>query len=69
MKDFTAQAKCVWAAHSGEDKRQLLLKIVKEFDHKQKQAAFRKRISECSSPTELDKLASQLVLFVTDKVV
>lgn len=73
LRDLSEEAKQVWAAQSAEEKRQLLLKMVSDFSSKGKNDKnlknFRTSINEARSTRDLDRIAAQLALFPTDRVV
>lgn len=73
LRDMSEEAKQVWAAQTAEEKRQLLLKMVGDFASKGKNDKnlknFRSAINEARSTRDLDKIAAQLALFPTDRVV
>jgi hypothetical protein len=73
LRDLSKEAQQVWAAQSAEEKRQLLLKMVGDFAAKGKNDLnlknFRTSINEARSTRDLDKIAAQLALFPTDRVV
>ena len=73
LRDLSEEAKQVWVAQSAEEKRQLLLKMVGDFAAKGKNDKnlknFRTSINEARSTRDLDKIAAQLALFPTDRVV
>lgn len=73
LRDLSEEAKQVWAAQSAEEKRQLLLKMVSDFSSKGKNDKnlknFRTSINEARSARDLDRIAAQLALFPTDRVV
>lgn len=73
LRDMSEEAKQVWAAQTAEEKRQLLLKMVGDFASKgnnnKNLKNFRTSINEARSTRDLDKIAAQLALFPTDRVV
>ena len=68
-KDLGTQAQLVWRAPDLESKKILLNEMVSLFTHKSKQTHFRKIIEGETRTTRLDKLASDLCLVDTDKVI
>lgn len=72
MKDFTNVAQQVWAASTIDAKRDLLLQVVEDFDHKgkfgEKAEKFRRAVNR-SSKTQLDFMASNLALNADLKVI
>lgn len=73
LRDMSEEAKQVWAARTVEEKRQLLLKMVGDFASKGKDGRnlknFHSAIVGCRAARDLDKIAAQLALFPTDRVV
>lgn len=69
MKNFESLAKDVWAAESMMEKKGLLVEMVMDFDHKDKQTKFLMQISQLKSLAKADDLAAQIMLCDTDKVI
>ena len=63
------QAQLVWKAPDIDSKKTLLKEMVNMFQHKSKQAHFHKLINEEMRSARLDKLAADLTLVDTDKVI
>lgn len=69
MKNFESIAQEVWKAKSLGEKKSLLIDMVMSFDHKDKQFKFLQVISNLNSLARADKLASDIMLTDTDKVI
>lgn len=69
MKNFESIAQQVWKAKSLGEKKSLLIDMVMSFDHKDKQFKFLQVISNLNSLARADKLASDIMLTDTDKVI
>lgn len=69
MNDMTSLATQVWDAGDLKDKKNLLRRMVASFKYKAKVREFTKLIDETEKPERLDKLAADLALNKTDKVV
>jgi len=69
MKNFESIAQEVWKANSLGEKKSLLIDMVMSFDHKDKQFKFLQVISNLNSLARADKLASDIMLTDTDKVI
>lgn len=59
----------VWETTNIEEKKELLKQAVQSFRYKEKVAAFNRTIASCTNANILDKMASNLILNTTDKVV
>ena len=62
MKSFTEKAQAVWGVTSLAEKKALLLDIVEDFQHKDKQEQFRYKVNSIKSTFAADKLAGDLAL-------
>lgn len=62
MKSFTEKAQSVWGEQTLASKQILLLNMVNDFQHKNKQDQFRRKINSLKSNTAADKLAGDLAL-------
>ena len=69
MKNYDSLAKDVWAAQSIMEKKSILIEMVMQFDHREKQTKFLMQISNLKSLAKADDLAAQLMLCDTDKVI
>jgi hypothetical protein len=69
MKNFESLAQDVWQAKSIGEKKEKLLEMVMTFDHKEKISKFLQVIANLSSLAKADKLASDIMLRDTDKVI
>ena len=69
MKNFESIAQEVWKAKSIGEKKSLLIDMVMSFDHKDKTVKFLQVISQLESLARADKLASDIMLTDTDKVI
>ena len=69
MKNFESIAQEVWKAKSLGEKKSLLIDMVMSFDHKEKTVKFLQVISQLESLARADKLASDIMLTDTDKVI
>ena len=69
MKNFESLAQDVWQAKSIGEKKEKLVEMVMTFDHKEKSAKFLQVIANLSSLAKADKLASDIMLRDTDKVI
>ena len=69
MKNFESIAQEVWKANSLGEKKSLLIDMVMSFDHKDKTVKFLQVISQLESLARADKLASDIMLTDTDKVI
>ena len=69
MKNFESLAQEVWKAKSIGEKKSLLIDMVMSFDHKEKTVKFLQVISQLESLARADKLASDIMLTDTDKVI
>ena len=69
MKNFESIAQEVWKAKSLGEKKSLLIDMVMSFDHKDKQFKFLQVIANLNSLARADKLASDIMLRDTDKVI
>ena len=69
MKNYDSLAKDVWAAQSMMEKKAILVEMVMDFDHREKQTKFLMQISNLKSLAKADDLAAQLMLCDTDKVI
>jgi len=69
MKNFESIAQEVWKAKSLGEKKSLLIDMVMSFDHKDKTVKFLQVISQLESLARADKLASDIMLTDTDKVI
>lgn len=59
----------VWGVGDVESKQALLKQAVSMFKYKQKVDYFNNLINRCNNATELDRIASNLILNKSDKVV
>ena len=69
MKNFESLAQEVWAAKSIGEKKTILVEMVMNFDHKDKTTRFLQVIANLNSLARADKLASDIMLTDTDKVI
>ena len=69
MKNFESIAQEVWKAKSLGEKKSLLIDMVMNFDHKDKTTKFLQVIANLNSLARADKLASDIMLTDTDKVI
>jgi len=69
MKNFESLAQDVWKANSIGEKKTILVEMVMTFDHKEKTAKFLQVIANLTSLARADKLASDIMLRDTDKVI
>ena len=69
MKNFESLAQQVWKAKSIGEKKTILVEMVMNFDHKDKTTKFLQVIANLNSLARADKLASDIMLTDTDKVI
>lgn len=69
MKNFESLAQDVWKAQSIGEKKTILVQMVMNFDHKDKTTKFLQVIANLNSLAKADKLASDIMLTDTDKVI
>ena len=69
MKNFETLAQEVWAATSIGEKKTILVEMVMDFTHKDKTTTFLQAIANLTSLAKADKLASDIMLRDTDKVI
>jgi hypothetical protein len=69
MKNFESLAQDVWKAKSIGEKKTILVEMVMNFDHKDKTTKFLQVIANLNSLARADKLASDIMLTDTDKVI
>jgi len=69
MKNFESLAQDVWKADSIGEKKTILVEMVMNFQHKEKTTKFLQVIANLSSLARADKLASDIMLTDTDKVI
>jgi len=69
MKNFESLAQDVWKAQSIGEKKTILVQVVMNFDHKEKTTKFLQVIANLNSLAKADKLASDIMLTDTDKVI
>jgi hypothetical protein len=69
MKNFESLAQDVWKAKSIGEKKTILVEMVMNFDHKEKTTKFLQVIANLNSLARADKLASDIMLTDTDKVI
>lgn len=69
MNDLTEICTQVWATQDLEAKKNLLIRAVNTFKYKAKIDSFTKTIKSLKDPSACDKLASNIILNKTDKVV
>lgn len=69
MKNFESLAQEVWKAKSIGEKKTILVEMVMNFDHKEKTTKFLQVIANLNSLARADKLASDIMLTDTDKVI
>lgn len=69
MKNFESLAQDVWKAQSIGEKKTILVEMVMNFDHKEKTTKFLQVIANLNSLAKADKLASDIMLTDTDKVI
>lgn len=69
MKNFESLAQEVWKAQSIGEKKTILVEMVMNFDHKDKTTKFLQVIANLNSLARADKLASDIMLTDTDKVI
>lgn len=69
MKNFESLAQDVWKAKSIGEKKTILVQMVMNFDHKDKTTKFLQVIANLTSLAKADKLASDIMLTDTDKVI
>lgn len=62
MKSFTEKVQLVWVAPTLEQKKELLLDIVENFQYKDKQEQFRHKVHSIKTKYKADKLASDIAL-------
>ena len=65
---FESLAQDVWQAKSIGEKKEKLVEMVIQFDHKDKAGKFLQVIANLNSLAKADKLASDIMLRDTDKV-
>lgn len=66
LEDICTQ---VWSNNDVNDKKNLLRRAIEIFKYKQKVAYFNNLINKTNNVNELDRIASNLILNKTDKVV
>ena len=66
---FERLAQDVWQAKSIGEKKEKLVEMVIQFDHKDKAGKFLQVIANLNSLAKADKLASDIMLRDTDKVI
>ena len=66
---FESLAQDVWQAKSIGEKKEKLVEMVIQFEHKDKQGQFLQVIADLNSLAKADKLASDIMLRDTDKVI
>ena len=66
---FESLAQDVWQAKSIGEKKEKLVEMVIQFEHKDKQGKFLQVIANLNSLAKADKLASDIMLRDTDKVI
>jgi hypothetical protein len=69
MKNFESLAQDVWKAKSIGEKKTILVEMVMNFDHKEKTTKFLQVIANLNSLARADKLATDIMLTDTDKVI
>ena len=69
MKNFESLAQEVWKAKSIGEKKTILVEMVMNFDHQEKTTKFLQVIANLNSLARADKLASDIMLTDTDKVI
>lgn len=69
MEDLTEICTQVWKQPSIEDKRNLLLRAIATFKYKEQGESVKKAVLKSTCVKELDKIAGNLILNKTDKVV
>lgn len=69
MKNFESLAQQVWQAETLGEKKERLVEMVMTFDHPKKSAKFLHVIVDLKSLARADKLASDIMLRDTDRVV
>ena len=69
MKNLESLAQEVWAAESLGEKKTILVEMIINFDHKGKTQKFLQVVSNLTSLAKADKLASDVMLTDTDKVI
>lgn len=69
MTDLTEICQQVWIQTDLETKRNLLLRACDTFKYKEQGMSVRRAVEKSKSCTELDKIAGNLILNKTDKVV
>ena len=69
MKNFESLAQDVWKAKSIGEKKTILVEMVMNFDHKEKTTKLLQVIANLNSLARADKLASDIMLTDTDKVI
>lgn len=68
MNDFTDICTKVWSCDDLKDKRNLLKRAITSFKYKEKQEEFLNYIANASAD-DCDRIASNLILNKTDKVI
>lgn len=69
MKNLESLAQEVWAAESLGEKKSILVEMIINFDHKGKTQKFLQVVANLTSLAKADKLASDIMLTDTDKVI
>lgn len=69
MNDLSELCAMVWATDDVSNKKNLLISAVSSFKYKDKNNKFVNKISNTNDPNSLDKIAANLALNNTDKVV
>ncbi len=69
MTDLTEICQQVWQNKDINVKRNLLLRACSTFKYKEQGESVRKAIEKSKDPNDLDRIASNLILNKTDKVV
>lgn len=68
MKNLEQYAQAVWAADSLGSKKVAIITLIDQFDHKEKAVRLQEQATSMSMK-QLDKLAADLMLRDTDKVI
>jgi len=69
MKNFEQLAQECWAAKTVDLKKEVLYNMIDLFDHKKKAHTFREQVDKFTSGRQLDRIAANIMLRDTDKVV
>lgn len=67
--NFEKQCQQVWKTSDINQKKELLLLMINDFKFKKNQELFRRKVHNETNVQRLDKLASDIMLSDTDKVI